>query len=445
MKQRLLLLLFAAILLLSACTTTEPPATTPTDATTDPVAADTMPVDTTPPTDPVAETKPSGDPGQIIKLSHELVNGQKYYSRFLGFSRFSSVDDPCVDLNLHLVFSQGLQGVDDPDTVAELTEQERQLLFANYPLTGEFYRLTPKEVVPVLVEYLGVDEEKAMELAVNDPGMNYLEETDCFYPAASCTEFHVSVWASYEQADGNILVCYRNRLLRYYGSAPYSHVAVLRREGDGYVILSVAAADATEDMAPAETTPEFSGRLLSQQEGAQLEWELRSESHYYGTLLGATQFTSLDDPEAVMWLYMLFADGIRGGESPDTMDELTEEERELLYGEEPNAPTRLYRMAREDVVAVFMDYLGVDEEKALALALDELQYLEETDCFYMRESYSGFQPGIYAAYEQEDGTILICYRDMLKAEMESTPYTHVAVLRPREGGYCILSNVPAQP
>lgn len=199
---------------------------------------------------------------------------------------------------------------------------------------------------------------------------------------------------------------------------------------------------------PTETEPaslEPDATALTEEEMAALELTLQDTQSWYPRFLIAASFTGLDDPDADLKLYSIFANGAPDEEAV----QITDEEKQLLtekYG--GFAERDFYRLSRETVVNTLVSYLGLSQEDALAMALADtsIHYLEQTDSFYTTEMYNAMKASIVAAYYRDDGTISVYYWDTVyegdpdTSAQNDTYYTHVAVLRSEGDSYVILSN-----
>ncbi|MGM9640161.1 MAG: hypothetical protein ACI3V3_02205 [Faecousia sp.] len=193
-------------------------------------------------------------------------------------------------------------------------------------------------------------------------------------------------------------------------------------------------ADFTDSTDPTDPTSlEPDAETLTGEEAARLESLLQSEDQWYGRLLCCCySFSSVEDPMAELHIRSIFANNVPG----KAVEFATEKEIRTLEEQFEN----YFRL--ETVLDVLVKYLGVTEEKALALIDGEtsLFYLEQTDCFYAHSEFNFVKPEIYAAYRRKDGTISVYYKDTIEDYGVTVDYDSVAVLKPLDDGYQLLSN-----
>ena len=179
------------------------------------------------------------------------------------------------------------------------------------------------------------------------------------------------------------------------------------------------------DPAPTETLPTQPTDPRIAEFQNLLTWS--SEKHFYNDAL-----TSVYDNPADVDLQMLFYDGFK-----DESQSPTELELELLEGKMGQfwKEMDLIRLPADKMEAVLTELFGITLDETNGIGLDNLVYLEETDCYYMAHSGTHYADVTVVYVETlEDGTMMVQY--------SAKSYgNYVVKLKPTEdGGYRILSN-----
>lgn len=383
-KFTILLLIVALLVCLAAC------GKTPVTNTDDPTQASTTPTEPTEPTDPT-------DPiDQMVEEMQELFTYSGKYNYYY-FALLSEYESP-ADVYLYNLFAFGFK-----QESTRPTQQERAFL---EPWMGDDFRdvrrLPVERMDATLTELFGITLDQTTLGGLER--MRYFEDTDCYYGYDSTVTLQsINVQQVEELDDGTIRVHY----LR--GNETYQAMVVtLKRVGDSYQIISNLYEDP---------------RVGQMQ--ALLEW--KSENRFYNGAL-----TSVYGDPADVDLFYLFYGGFK-----DESQEPTEQETELLEGKlgQHWKEMDLIRLPVEKIDAVLTDLFGITLEQTNGVGLENLVYLEETDCYYhcITGAHYADLTVVYVRSEYE-GYFLVHY---------STPYNgNFAVkLMPREdGSYQILSN-----
>ena len=141
-------------------------------------------------------------------------------------------------------------------------------------------------------------------------------------------------------------------------------------------------------------------------------------------------------------LYALFYDGIPDGEG--SAASASAEELRALYGsEQPGGDTD--RLSPEAMDRVLQSCFGLSLEQTEKRGLQRFGYLADYDCYYHTHGDTNQQAIRVAGVRKlKDGTVLMSYpRTGTEPSAELVP-CWTAALRPVEGGYRLLSNLPGE-
>ena len=188
----------------------------------------------------------------------------------------------------------------------------------------------------------------------------------------------------------------------------------------------------TEPTLPSESTNEEEELLTALQKLFNTQNLILNEEDWYAQCL-TSEFSA---PEKVN-LEMVFYSGIRGKQ--DELNQLSEEERTYLASvwDEYRMHFDINRLPVEEMNRVLQKYFGLTLDETEKVGLEAMTYWGKTDCYYNAHSDSVFfRPQVLEAVEQEDGTIAMYYTD----DADGKEATAVAMLKPVEDGYQILSN-----
>lgn len=190
----------------------------------------------------------------------------------------------------------------------------------------------------------------------------------------------------------------------------------------------------TPDTEPvsSEDTAEPEGTPVSEDTLKQLQ-KLFSDPHdWYARVLTS----DFKEPKEIN-LKELFYKGITEADS-----KLTDSEKEFLKTAWSEIEYQLdtYRVRADEMDGILEKYLGISVKDTLKNGLEDLTYWADENCYYLSHgSTNAVNVKIISAYLNEDGTITMHYCDALS---DPSP-EKVAVLKPCDGGYLILSNQPA--
>lgn len=154
----------------------------------------------------------------------------------------------------------------------------------------------------------------------------------------------------------------------------------------------------------------------------------------WGTLYNSALTSAYESPAFINLCFFL------EGVSKDHAAQLTEEEQAAFadYGIEN---TDVFRYTREEVDGYLQQYFGITSADLDEVAVQNLYYLESTDCFYIfTNGWDGHvrDVNVICAELQADGTILMYYTTGgWPAEKL------IARIQPTDSGYIILSNQKA--
>ena len=390
-------------------TETEAPETKPTDpAPTDPKPTQpeqTEPIVTNPaPTEPEpTEPKPTTPPEEIEKMQQlfGFGSGIEFYNDALT----SDYATP-ADVNLMWLFYDGFR---EESRVA--TDAEAAFLDAN---VGEYWiymdldRLPAKKMDAVLMELFGITLEQTNRVGLES--YPYFEETDCYYHCHSGTHYADITITRVENCDDGTVRMYYERP----GFPTMNMVATLEPNGDGYRILSNLPESIASD------DPEVAQM--------QLLFDPQYGDPFYNRAL-RSEYTTPADVD----LYDLFYDGFEYEYRKPTNEELT-----LLEGKlhEYWKQVDLIRLPTSKMDEVLTEMFGLTLGQTNKVRLDEMAYLEETDCYYQAHYGDNLLDiAVQKVVHQADGTILVYY--------ERTAYRDVWVVQMKLSGgkYQILSNL----
>lgn len=181
---------------------------------------------------------------------------------------------------------------------------------------------------------------------------------------------------------------------------------------------------------PSEDPPD--GTPVSEDTLEQLQ-ELFGDAHGWYAKILTSDFQMPQEID----LYQMFYDGLPG--SDDKVSENEKAYLESVRGSECDLD--IFRIPADQIDPVLQQYLGVSLEETQKIGLDKMFYWADTDCYYTHHGdTNAITFLLHSAYAQEDGTILMYYaNDIYHEKTEATP-DKVAVLRPCESGYQIISN-----
>lgn len=192
----------------------------------------------------------------------------------------------------------------------------------------------------------------------------------------------------------------------------------------------------SQDIQPTETEPQLSelGIPVDADTMGELTELFVDPEGWYARALTSDFY----EPKEIN-LRKLFYDGI-----PGENDALTEEERTYLepyLGDLLMLDTDIIPASRID--EILQTYLGISFQDTLGVGLERFAYWEKTDCYYHCHSdTNACKVLICGAYAQEDGTIDLYYEKAWGLDGATGEPQQVAVLRPCDGGYQIVSNLP---
>lgn len=385
-------------------TETDPPETKPTDPEpTDPKPTDPPPTDPKPTDPPPTEPEPT-DPPPVdeVKAMQALLEpkADNWYNYILN----SSFLKP-EGVNVYSVFCNGFSDI--PRFLP--TQEEVDYLRGKMPYDNlerkMLIRIPADRMEAVLQDYLGVTLD-----AVDTKPFVYWEKTGTYYLAYSGEmSTQVSVQKVEQQQDGTTRV--------YYVKNRYDKMVVtLRTKGDVYQVLA--------------NIPE---RILS--DDPEITAMKALFDYQLGNRLYNDALTSEYETAADVNLFYLFYDGFK-----DESQTPTGEEERLLDGKlGPHwKELDLIRLPTDKMNAVLQEMFGITLEQTNQVGLDQLVYLEETDCYYHAVSGSHYADiTVNRVEHREDGTILVHYT------RNGYPAASMAVaLKPNGDQYQILSNLP---
>lgn len=383
-------------------TETDPPETKPTDPEpTDPKPTDPPPTDPKPTDPPPTEPEPT-PPMDEVKAMQALLEpkADNWYNYILN----SSFLKP-EGVNVYSVFCNGFSDI--PRFLP--TQEEVDYLRGKMPYDNlerkMLIRIPADRMEAVLQDYLGVTLD-----AVDTKPFVYWEKTGTYYLAYSGEmATQVSVQKVEQQQDGTTRV--------YYVKNRYDKMVVtLRTKGDGYQVLA--------------NIPE---RILS--DDPEIAAMKALFDYQLGNRLYNDALTSEYETAADVNLFYLFYDGFKDESQTPT----GEEERLLDSKLGPHwKELDLIRLPTDKMNAVLQEMFGITLEQTNQVGLDQLVYLEETDCYYHAVSGSHYADiTVNRVEHREDGTILVYYT------RNGYPAASMAVaLKPNGDQYQILSNLP---
>lgn len=398
-----ILLTLTLLLGLCACNASKPQETDPalqqqevpsaSATTTDPQELEPVPTDS-------QHKDPSKNDILIEKM--QLLLGPESGSWF-NYALNSEFATP-EDVNLHSLFRNGFEDDShDLPSEDELEYLKDKILYDDLSMMS-LIRLSPARMDEVLQEYFGTTLEECNKIAIGL--FAYWEKTDTYYGVYTRNkETSLYVRNVEEQSDGSIYVYY---------TSDKDMVATLVPKEDGYILQSNLPA-----------------RMLNPDaEIEQMQWLI---DHQYGTIDFINDALTSDyaTPEDVNLCY-LFYDGF-----DDETKKPTEEELILLDGKFSQhwKNEDLIRLPSDKMDAVLTELFQIKLEDTKKVGLDNLVYLEETDCYYMVHTGTSYAEIIVSKVEyQSDDVILVYYSRVYPAA------DMVVTMKKNGDSYQILSN-----
>lgn len=354
-------------------------------------------------TEPTSNDSPQNDTlksEQAVERMQALLGPES--SSWFNYALSSEFAVP-TDVNLHSLFRNGFK--DDPHDLPsneEIEYLEDKILY-DLSLTS-LIRLSPARMDEVLQEYFGITLEQCNKIAISL--FVYWEETDTYYGVYTRNkETNLVVRNVEEQPDGRICVFY---------TSDKDMVATLVPKEDGYILQSNLPA-----------------RMLNPDaEIEQMQWLI---DHQYGTIdfINDALVSDYAVTEDVNLLY-LFYDGF-----DDENRTPTEEEIILLDGKLSQywKNADLIRLPVDKMDTVLTELFGIKLEDTNKVGLDNLVYLEETNCYYLARTGTSYAEIIVSKVEyQSDDVILVYYSRVYPAA------DMVVTMKKNGDSYQILSN-----
>lgn len=188
------------------------------------------------------------------------------------------------------------------------------------------------------------------------------------------------------------------------------------------------------------TQEKGSAGQIDGQEGTLLTEELLAEYQelfdQYGTWYSQA-LTSTYETAAEVDLYAYFYNGIPGAD-----EALSDQEEEFLHTvwEEFDGSLDVVRIPAGEMDAVLSAYFGLSLDQTDQRGVEEMPYLEETDCYYIYKSDSNaMKVTPHSGYELADGTVALHY---ISDVLTGTEEEYVVVVRPTDDGVQVVSNLP---
>ncbi|MGM9640732.1 MAG: hypothetical protein ACI3V3_05145 [Faecousia sp.] len=168
-----------------------------------------------------------------------------------------------------------------------------------------------------------------------------------------------------------------------------------------------------------------------------LLWKLAADPDGWYSVIFGVDFQTADEVDG----NRLFANGVPNESQP----ELSADERAWLEAaswEEDDFWLDIHRISRTEVLETLQTYLGLSEDQAAGVSMDEFTYLAQTDCYYnSRGDTNVYIPLLYSGYIRSDGTIAIYFTDNLPVSDAVPRPDRLAVLRVENGHFVVLSCV----
>ncbi len=135
-------------------------------------------------------------------------------------------------------------------------------------------------------------------------------------------------------------------------------------------------------------------------------------------------------------LWAVFYDGV----SPDV--QITQEEKtafDKLTGH--NEPLSKFKIPREDMERIFLEYTGITVEQSQKTGLEKLTYLEQWDAYYLQHSDTGYMRyEVFDGYTTEDGLVILHYKESPTRPARTGQVT----LKPNGDSYWFVCNQPLE-
>ena len=189
---------------------------------------------------------------------------------------------------------------------------------------------------------------------------------------------------------------------------------------------------------PQETEPvslEPDAEPMTEAELNLLLWKLASDPDGWYSVIFGVDFQTAEEVDG----NRLFANGV----PKESQQELSEDERAWLEAAswtEERFWLDIHKISRTEVLETLQTYLGLSEDQAARVSMEEFTYLAQTDSYYnSRGDTNVFIPLLYSGYIRPDGTIAIYFTDNLPISDAVPRPDRLAVLREENGHFVVLS------